>query len=155
MYETKVAKDFKKRFIAYLKREVKKQGWDSEITKDGHWYLDCVFYQSRTNEDNNNYYKILCDSLTGIVIDDDKNVLVRTQKVMYDSKKPRFSAVLHKVKYKGIFKSEEDEQLFVESNCINCKRFNRNCSILKKAREGRVQEDIILQNGINICQKGE
>ena len=56
LYETKVAKDFKKRFGAYLQREVNKQNWDKSITATGHWYLDCVFMQARTNQDNNNYF---------------------------------------------------------------------------------------------------
>ncbi|MED3440311.1 RusA family crossover junction endodeoxyribonuclease [Bacillus subtilis] len=142
MYETKEAKDFKKRFRAYLNREIRKQNWDYNKTIEGHWFLDCVFYQSRVNEDNNNYFKILCDSLKGIVIDDDKNLLVRPQKVLYDSKNPRFKAVLHKAEYVGIFKDENELNDFKNNNCIGCKRYSRNCSILKKAMEGRVQEQI-------------
>ena len=30
-----------------------------------------------------------------------------------------------------------------ESRCIGCKRYKRNCSILQKAKEGRIQEEII------------
>ena len=154
VYETKSSKDFKKRFRAYLQREVRKQGWNKAVTSsDNHWYLDCIFYQARTNQDNNNYYKILCDSLTGIVIEDDKNILVRTQRVFYDSKNPRFMAVLRPVGYQGIFNDETDYTLFVENNCKNCKRFKKNCSILRKALEGRVQEEIDINNSIKICKK--
>lgn len=154
LYETKEAKDFKKRFGAYLKREVKKQGWDINDTKEGHWYLDVVFVQSRTNEDNNNYFKVLCDTMTGICIDDDKNLLVRPQMVLYDSKNPSFKAVLRKVNYIGIFKNEESHDSFISSNCLGCKRYNRNCSILKKAKEGRIQVEITQDsNGDNMCSK--
>lgn len=153
MYETKEAKDFKRRFGAYLKREVKKQGWDMELTKEGHWYLDVVFIQSRTSEDNNNYFKILCDAMTGICIDDDKNLLVRPQMVLYDSKNPSFKALLRRVGYTGIFNSSELHEKFVEDNCSGCKRFNKNCSILRKAREGRVQDDISSASGVNTCIK--
>lgn len=143
LYETKESKDWKKRFGAYLKRETKKQNWDKDLTKDGHWYLDCVFYQARTNQDNNNYYKLLCDALTEHgVIQDDKNVLVRTQKIMYDSKSPRFVAVLRQVEYKGIFSSKEQEDEFINANCSLCKKDQSKCAILRKAREGRIQEDI-------------
>jgi Holliday junction resolvase RusA-like endonuclease len=153
MYETKVAKDFKKAFGAYLKREVKKQKWNIEETKGGHWYLDIVFVQSRTNEDNNNYFKVLCDAMVGIVIEDDRNILVRPQMVLYNPKNPSFKAVLHRVAYTGIFKNEQTHDKFIEDNCSGCKRFNRNCSILKKAREGRIQEDIAIVEGFNTCQK--
>jgi Holliday junction resolvase RusA-like endonuclease len=149
MYETKESKDWKKRFGAYLKREVRKQNWDKSITSEGHWYLDCVFVQARTNQDNNNYYKILCDTLTDIVTEDDKNIMVRTQKVMYDSKNPRFMAVLRPVEYRGIFNTEEAEANFLEHNCSLCKKKTETCAILRKAREGRIQEEI--NNGT--CEK--
>lgn len=153
MYETKESKDFKKRFQAYLKREVLKQKWDKSITANGHWYLDCIFYQARTNQDNNNYYKILCDALTGIVIEDDKNILVRTQRVMYDSKEPRFVAVLKPVEYTGIFKDQEQYGQFLENNCFNCKKDTEKCTILRKAKEGRIQPDINLNDGLQTCKK--
>ncbi|MGD2351944.1 MULTISPECIES: RusA family crossover junction endodeoxyribonuclease [Bacillus subtilis group] len=153
MYETRESKDFKKRFQAYLKREVIKQKWDVDQTKNGHWYLDCIFYQSRTNQDNNNYYKILCDALTGIVIDDDKNILVRTQRVMYDSKNPRFVAVLRPVEYTGIFKDNGQYTEFLEYNCLNCKKDKEKCPILRKAKEGRIQQEIHIDNGLLICEK--
>ncbi|WP_244980346.1 RusA family crossover junction endodeoxyribonuclease [Bacillus wiedmannii] len=142
MYESKEAKDFKKRFGAYLKREVTKQKWEKAHTAEGHWYLDCVFVQSRTNQDNNNMYKILCDALTGIVIEDDKNILVRTQKVLYDAKNPRFYAVLRPVEYTGIFNNEEHYAQFFEGNCATCKKNHEKCTILRKAREGRLQDEI-------------
>lgn len=153
LYETKQAKDFKKRFKAYLKREVKKQKWDIEQTKEGHWYLDCVFYQARTNQDSNNYFKILCDSLTGIATDDDKNVLVRTIKVMYDSKNPRFVAVLRPVDYVGVFANKEAQESFINSNCLSCKKKTESCTILRKAKEGRIQDDIFQENGFITCKK--
>ncbi len=153
MYETQASKDWKKRFQAYLKREVKKQKWDLNQTAEGHWYLDCIFYQSRTNQDNNNYYKILCDSLTGIITIDDKNVLVRTQRIMYDSKSPRFVAVLRPVEYTGIFKNSLQLNEFLDHNCGECKKDQGKCAILKKAKEGRIQAEIQFNDGLNICQK--
>lgn len=153
MYETSEAKDFKKRFRAYLERLAKKQGWDYNITAQGHWYLDCYFIQARTNQDNNNYYKILCDSLKDIIVKDDNNLLVRTQRVLYDAKNPRFVAILKPVHYEGVFESKSEYNDFIESNCIGCSRFNRNCSILKKAKEGRLQEEINNIEGTKVCKK--
>lgn len=153
MYETKESKDFKKRFKAYLKREVVKQKWDVSKTEGAHWYLDCIFYQARTNQDNNNMYKILCDSLSGIVTKDDKNILVRTQRVMYDSKEPRFVAVLKPVEYIGIFKDQDQHEQFINTNCSNCKKNSEKCTILRKAIEGRIQPEIHVVNRIQVCEK--
>ncbi|MFJ8247268.1 RusA family crossover junction endodeoxyribonuclease [Peribacillus asahii] len=153
LYETKEAKDFKKRFQAYLKREVKKQNWNMEVTKEGHWVLECVFIQSRTNQDNNNYYKILCDALTDVVIDDDKNILVRTQRVLYDAKSPRFVAVLKPVEYIGIFKNRAEYGQFLDHNCSTCKKDSNKCAILRKAREGRIQQEIHIDGSSYKCSK--
>lgn len=140
LYESKESKDWKKRFVAYLKREAVKQKWDKSITSKGHWYLDCIFVQARTNQDNNNYYKLLCDALTeSEIIEDDKNILVRTQRVMYDSKNPHFYAVLKPVEYMGIFNNEEEYEQFVKDSGLNPDK----SAVLKKAREGRVQEQIV------------
>lgn len=35
-----------------------------------------------------------------------------------------------------------------ETKCIGCSRYKRNCSILQKAKEGRVQDEIINCNCI-------
>ena len=151
MYETAKAKQFKKRFRAYLKNEVKRQGWDIEQTSEGHWYLDCVFYMPRTNADSDNRYKVLLDSFTGIATLDDKNVLARTQMVMYDAKNPRFSVILRRTGYRGIFRSEQDYKSFFDKNCSDCKRNVEKCTIRRKALEGRVTEDIATESGTKYC----
>lgn len=153
MYETKESKDWKFRFQAYLKREVVKQKWDKSLTLEGHWILECVFVQSRTNQDNNNMYKILADSLTGVVIEDDKNLLVQTKKVLYDAKNPRFYALLRPAEYVGIHTNQEAYDKFFESNCLKCKKKHDSCTILRKSREGRIQEEIVQIDGFNTCQK--
>ncbi|WP_257132857.1 RusA family crossover junction endodeoxyribonuclease [Bacillus thuringiensis] len=153
MYETRESKDWKKRFQAYLKREVVKQKWDKASTAEGHWYLDCVFYQARTNQDNNNYYKLLCDALSGIIIEDDKNILVRTQRIFYDSKQPKFVAVLRQVEYIGVWKDLESYDRFFADNCMQCKKNHEKCAILKKAKEGRIQPELKQENMFQTCEK--
>ena len=32
--------------------------------------------------------------------------------------------------------------MWFESRCIGCNRYKRNCSILQKAKEGRIQKDV-------------
>lgn len=148
-YEKPEAKKFKKEFGEYAKEQVKLQNWDIEQTRNIHHYVDCIFYFDRTDKDENNYLKILLDSLIGIAYIDDKKVLSRTNEIFYDSKNPRIEITIHAVDYRGIFLTEQHLQEF-ESNCKNCKRYARNCSILKKAKEGRIQDEIDDQY---ICSK--
>lgn len=140
-YETKKSKDFKKIYREALLREVHKTNWDKQQTEDGHWYLECTFRQSRTNQDSNNYFKVLLDSLTGYVIMDDKNVLPRVHKVTYDSKNPGFQIALRKVEYVGLFKNRDSRERMIEDKCNTCKFFRSGkCSVLKQITEGRENE---------------
>ena len=141
IYETTEAKLYKKEFSEYVKQEVKKQNWDIELTRNRHHYLDAVFYFGRIDQDEQNYWKCLCDSMNGISYIDDNYILTRTNAVYYDSKNPRIELVLNPTEYIGIFDNEECLNNF-ESNCKNCMRYSRNCSILKKSKEGRIQEEI-------------
>lgn len=140
-YTTAEAKKFKKEFSTYAKEQVELQNWNIEQTRDIHHYMDCIFYFDRTDKDEQNYMKVLCDTLNGIAYIDDRNLLTRTHEVYYDSKNPRIEITIHPVKYRGIFRSEVDMINF-ETDCVDCKRYKNNCSILKKAKEGRIQEDI-------------
>lgn len=151
VYESSKSKEFKKYFREALMREAKKQNWDKSITEDGHWYLECSFTQMRTNQDCNNYFKILLDSLTGYIIMDDKNILPRVHQVKYDPKNPSFSLVLRKVQYVGLFKNEQQKNDF-ESKCESC-RFYRDggCSILNKIKASRVTQEY--NESENTCKK--
>lgn len=140
-YTKPEAAKFKKEFSTYAKEQVELQQWDIESTRNVHHYLDCVFYFDRTDKDEQNYMKVLCDTLNGIAYIDDKKVLTRTHEVFYDSENPRIELTIHPVTYRGIFPTEIHMNMF-EVNCKDCKRYARNCSILNKAKEGRIQEEI-------------
>jgi crossover junction endodeoxyribonuclease RusA len=142
LYETAEAKKYKKEFSDYTKQEIFKQNWDIELTRDRHYYMDCIFYFERIDQDEQNYYKCLCDSINGIAYIDDRNILTRTHAVYYDTKKPRIELVIYPVDYIGIFPTQKSLNEF-ELNCNICKRYKNNCSILKKSKEGRIQEEII------------
>ncbi len=143
MYETAEAKKYKKNFIKYVKEQVKKQKWDLIPNKAQHFYIDCVFYFERTDQDPNNYFKLPLDAITDtqLIWIDDNTTLERVQGIFYDNKNPRIEMTIYPVDYIGIFPSQEQLDIF-ESNCIQCKRHKRNCSILNKAKEGRIQEEI-------------
>jgi len=140
-YTKAEAKKFKQEFSTYAKEQVKLQNWDIENTRDIHHYVDCIFYFDRTDKDEQNYMKVLCDTLNGIAYIDDKKVLTRTHEVYYDAENPRIEITIKPVKYRGIFDDQDILNEF-ESKCKTCNRYARNCSILNKAKEGRIQEEI-------------
>ena len=143
VYETKEAKDYKKWFASYIKGEVKKQNWNIEVNSTQHFYCDCVFYFDRIDKDCNNYFKLLLDAITEtqFVWMDDNVVCERVNRIYYDSENPRIEIKIYPVDYIGIFDSQEQLDYF-EDKCKTCNRYKRNCSILKKAKEGRIQDEI-------------
>lgn len=135
MRESATSKNFKSKFRDVLKAKIKEFDWDIEDTKDGHWYLDCEFVQTRTNQDSNNFFKILLDSMTGLLIDDDKNILVRVNRISYDSKNPHMELRLHKVSYIGVFDNLEEIDKLKTEYCSTCSK-NKRCALIKKGIDG-------------------
>lgn len=150
-YKKPEALKYQKEFSEYVKEEVKKQGWIKSDNKSQHYYMDCIFYFNRTDKDANNSFKCLADAITnsGVVWIDDTQLCERVQGIYYDSDNPRVEILIHKVDYIGVFDNTSQLEEF-ESNCIGCNRYKRNCSILQKAKEGRIQKEIINYK----CNKG-
>ena len=150
-HKTKEAVDFKTNFSNYVKNEVNKQGWVLDPNPFQHYYVDAVFYFPRVDMDTNNYWKVAFDAITesGVVWLDDNMACERVTKVMYDSNNPRIEYTIYKTDFVGIFNNSDELNSF-EDKCHTCKRYKRNCSILRKAKEGRIQEEI----GIDLsCNK--
>lgn len=124
------------------KKQMRKQYWDYEWTKENYLYMDTIIYFNKKGRDDNNIYKVLCDALEKIVYDNDSRVLIRTQRVFYDAKHPKIEVFLFPVDYVGIFDSEQDYEEFVD-NCKTCRYYqNGKCSVLNGAIESRIQEEI-------------
>lgn len=143
VYETGDAKKYKKEFIKYIHEQIKEQNWDLPVTPTQHFYCDCVFYFDRIDKDCNNYFKLLLDSITESesIWADDNVVCERVNRIYYDSSNPRIELEIYPVDYIGIFDNKEQLNCF-EDKCRTCQRYKRNCSILNKAKEGRIQEEI-------------
>lgn len=142
-YKTSEATKYQKNFSNYVKEEVKKQGYNLKPNKLQHFYIDAVFYFDRIDKDPNNYWKCMLDAITdtGLIWIDDNVTCERVQRIYYDSKNPRIELEIYPVDYIGVFDNVAQLEEF-ETNCIGCKRYKRNCSILKKAKEGKIQEEI-------------
>lgn len=143
VYETAEAKKYKKEFKKIIEAEVKKQGYDVPVNDKQHFYLDAVFYFDRIDKDAANYEKCLSDTITEtqLIWKDDNVALFRPQRIYYDAENPRIDLTIYPAQYIGIFDNQEQLDCF-ENKCKTCKRYARNCSILKKAKEGRIQEEI-------------
>ena len=143
-YKKPEAIKYQKEFAEYVKKEVGKQGWVKSDNKFQHYYMDCIFYFDRVDKDANNSFKCLPDAITdsGVVWIDDTQLCERVQGIYYDPENPRIEITIQEVDYTGVFDNASQLEKF-ESRCIGCSRYKRNCSILQKAKEGRIQEEII------------
>lgn len=142
-YKTKEALQYQKDLIKLVNSEVDRQGWDIKPNKTQHFYIDAVFYFGRTDQDANNYFKVMLDAITEtqLIWLDDNVTCERVQGIYYDSKNPRVEIHIHPTDYIGVFENASQLEKF-ESNCIGCKRYKRNCSLLLGAKEGRIQAEI-------------
>lgn len=148
MYETKLAKDFKKNMVKKIKEEITKQNFIREYNKFVR--VNWTFFFPRIDMDSNNYYKSFLDSITetkGLIWDDD-NVSMNTDKrFYYDSLNPRVEIEIYYEDFIGIFDNQDDLDKFVDNNCTQCKKGGKigqkgGCSIYKKALESRIQEEL-------------
>ena len=98
----------------------------------------------KKHRDCNNTWKCMLDAITEteLVWKDDDIVCERVNKIVYDADNPRVELYIHYVEYVGIFDNEDQLETFKNDNCIGCKRYKRNCTLLRNAIEGRVQEEI-------------
>jgi Holliday junction resolvase RusA-like endonuclease len=148
VYKTKEAVSYQNILRDIVKNEVEKQKWVTDLDNPRHFYVDAIFYMDKKHVDANNLWKCMLDAITEtqLVWHDDDMVCERVNKILYDANNPRVELYIHYVDYVGIFENEEALDSFVESNCIDCKRYKRNCTILRKAIEGRVQPEIAKNN---------
>lgn len=146
-YKTQEATNYRKKFSEYVIAEANKQGWHNELNKLQHYYVDADFYFPRIDKDPNNYWKIMIDAITDtqLVWVDDNVVCERVNKILYDTDNPRIELTIYPVEYVGIFSSKQACDDF-EANCASCSRYSNNCKILAKAKEGRIQDEIV--NGV-------
>ena len=142
-YKTQEAVKYKEEFSDYVRLEAEKQGWKKDGDDRRHYYVDAVFYFDKTNMDCNNYFKVMLDAITDtqLVWPDDNVVCERVQRIFYDKENPRVEISIHPVDYIGVFQNASQMEEFV-SRCVDCTRYKRNCSVLRNALEGRIQDGV-------------
>lgn len=149
-YKTSEATKYQKLFTKYVISEVKKQNYTLTPNKTQHFYIDAVFYFDRIDKDPNNYWKCLLDAITDteLIWVDDNVTCERVNRIYYDTENPRIELEIYPVDYIGVFNSASQLEEF-RNRCIGCTRYKRNCSLLVKAIEGRIQSEI----HDNLCDK--
>lgn len=145
VYKTNEAKKFDSYLQKVIKRAITKHGW--ETPKDDE-YIEAHYtlYLERKRKDADNYFKLLNDALThcGAIIDDDCIIPI-VDNIYIDKDNPRIEVSLKKSDKVGIFTNKQEFDCFVESNCSECSRYKRNCSILREAKENRLTPKINLE----------
>lgn len=152
-YKTKEATKYQSAFEKYVSGEAIKQGWNINDYAGKHLYVDTIFYFPRKDMDCNNYFKVLLDAITNTkkVWEDDNIVCERVSQIYYDSQNPHIEISIHPVDYIGIFDNNEEVQNF-ENKCKGCTRYARNCSLLRKATQGYIQ-DGVTEEGCSFYKK--
>lgn len=143
-YKTREATKYQQEFIKYVRKEVFNQKWKPNRDKFQHYYIDADFYFPRIDMDCNNYWKCMFDAITetGLVWIDDNVTCERVNHIYYDSENPRIELTIQPTDYIGVFENASQMEAF-EAICVGCKRYKRNCSVLQKAKEGRIQREIV------------
>ena len=86
----------------------------------------------------------MADAITDskLVWIDDKQLCERVQGVYYDKENPRVEITITPVDYRGIFEDAAQLESFIDNNCVGCMRYKKNCRLLSRAKEGRIQPEI-------------
>lgn len=144
MVETREATIFKAQTAAYIRKEIKKQGWkipDKGVFVDV--YIDYFF--NRKGTDPNNFLKILFDTFknAGVYIDDDI-AKPQTGLVVIDKYNPRLEIEIKKSKQVGIFKNKKQRKDFI----VKYENTDKFKNKLKLLDDNRIIEDLVFdENG--------
>lgn len=151
VYKTTKARAYETYMVKTLKRISKEQQW---IVPDRNDYIimELIYYMNKQGRDIDNTYKLLIDALAnaGLIINDDKVIPVPIN-IFIDKDNPRIEVKLKKSSKIGVFNNDKEYDDFLLENCFKCKRYVKNCSLLKKLKENRIIQEVNLKE--NICYK--
>lgn len=150
-YLTKETFDFKQYMKFLMKREAEKCNWE---TPENNKYikLSLIFYMNKHGKDPDNHIKLIQDSLqeTGLVNNDSK-IIPQVKRVFINKNDPKVKIKMEVLPWIGVFDNETKRDIFINLNCQKCKRFSKNCSILKSLDNNKITSDVDLSK--NICKK--
>lgn len=147
-YLTKEALDFKEYMKMACKRFQAETGWEKP-TKDKYILMELIFYMNKHGRDADNHIKLIQDALQeNNIVENDSKIIPRVKRLYVDKDNPRVIIKLSVLPWVGVFIDETTRNDFIESNCMDCKRFKRNCSILKTLDDNKIHEVVDLKNKI-------
>lgn len=145
LYETDKAKKYKRLVANTVNRAVAEVGWVNAGEYD---YVICEVdvFLSQKRRDADNIFKCLLDGINATeCIYDDSMVIPRVCDIQIDKDNPRVVVRMYKSEKLGLFPNEEIYRVFINNYCEKCKRFNKNCSLLRKTKENRVTVEVTNQ----------
>lgn len=149
-YPSKGNVEYKNIFKPYIEQLVKDSGWDKELTRGKHYYLDAVIYFDRTDKDEQNYWKMPCDIMNDIVYIDDSMILTRCLRIFYTYNKdipPHIEYKLVPVDYIGIWNSTNDYKSFIDK-CKLCRNYkDGKCGRLSDYLSYKITNDYNVKTG--------
>lgn len=150
-FETRVAREYKAYVKNIVHRELKKQSWKC-LDKEHYIDVKLVYYLNKKRKDSHNLEKVLFDALMDAGLYPDDDILIpKTENIYIDKYNPRVELELTISKKRGIFDNPEHLNMFKAINCNKCKKstYKRECGIMRKALENRIEPEINIVR--NIC----
>lgn len=140
---SKEGKKMKARLIGEAQKQMKSQkaNWniDDSLERFINQEIEIVF--ARRGSDGNNIFKLLNDSMEGIIYHNDSKVKDIVKKITYNPKNPRLIVTYTVSDQIGIFDNESQLNEF-EERCKDCSRYrNGKCRILQDSKEGTEREE--------------
>lgn len=138
--KTPDTKNFETLFAYKVKKAMEEQNW-KKPPEGVFCKYECIHYFPAANNDSNNRYKVPMDILTKCgVWEDDRYAIEGCNRVYIDNRHPRTEIIITVMPWVGIFDNKKDFNTF-EEKCKECKRYKRNCSILKDSKENKIPRE--------------
>ena len=137
---TDKARKFKEQTVKIIQREMEQMGITYLTnTKDKFIELKVNLFLDKKRRDADNIFKLLQDAIvvSGLVLDDD-TIMPSVKNIVIDKFNPRVEVEIVISEKIGIFDSKQLYDAYLEFNCLKCKRYDRNCSRLRKMKENRI-----------------
>lgn len=123
-------------------------GWVTP-PEDKFFKFKFTYFFHKKGCDPDNTFKLLFDCMVANgIIPNDTNIIIEIQDIFIDSNNPRIEVEMDVIEKMGVFKNEEQYNLFIENNCKKCKRhyYKKPCGSLNKYLNNYITEHLDLRN---------
>lgn len=152
--ETTTSKKWKNKVTPIIKREIKKQNWDT-VPRGTFLNVHIDYFFNRKGSDPNNYLKILYDVMENCgVYENDDMCKPQTGIVIIDKYNPRIEITIEFDRQTGVFRNDVQRTNFISDNEFDFtnRKFK---SILKNLDDNRLTEEVYFKNNELFVKKDE